>query len=160
MSDPNTDIVRELFVREVPEIVDGSIKIMAIARQPGYRSKIALKSTRDDIDSVAVCVGERGIRINKIVNALNNKLGETRTKNSQFEDVDIFPWNDDIKILIQNALQPFLIHTVAIDEECREATVTVFERKQPNDGMVNNIYDDAKIASEICGHAITVVYGK
>ena len=113
MSNLETDIVRELFVRAVPEIANGSVEIKAIAREAGYRSKVALQSKNSELDSVGICVGVRGIRIKKVVDALGG------------ERIDLVRWNEDLKALIRNALQPAEVEAVVLDQTQRRATVFV-----------------------------------
>lgn len=95
-SDPN--FLRALFEMEVPEIASGTVEIMAIAREAGSRSKVAVRSNADGVDPIGSCVGQRGSRINSITNELKTTRGE--------EKIDIIPWSDDIRTFLANAIRP------------------------------------------------------
>lgn len=104
-----------LFKQEVPEIYDGVIQVMAVARDPGSRAKIAVKSHDSSIDPVGSCVGIRGSRVQAVVNEL------------QGEKVDIIVWSEDIPTLVVNALAPAEIAKVVYDEELGKVDVIVPE---------------------------------
>lgn len=111
--------LKELFTIEIPEIADGIIEIMSVSREPGSRSKVAVKSNNPSIGAVGTCVGQMGGRIQSIIRELNN------------EKIDVLEWNDDPKVFIANALKPAKISHVIIDnEEEKTATVVV-----PNDQL-------------------------
>ena len=101
-ADPN--FVIKLFQVEVSEIGDGTIEIRGIAREPGFRTKLAVFSRDPKVDPVGACVGLRGQRVKNIVRELNN------------EKVDIFPWSPDIKTYVANALAPAKPKSIQIDE--------------------------------------------
>ena len=107
------ELVKELFAREVPEVGSDAVEIVAIAREPGHRTKLAVKSTQDGVDPVGSCVGQKGIRVQAVINELNG------------EKVDIIEFSKDIKEYIANALAPAEGLSVEIDEKKRKATVTV-----------------------------------
>ena len=116
VSHAHPEIVRELFELEVPEIEDGIVEIKSIAREAGYRTKIAVNSTDPEVDSVGACIGPRGSRIQTI-------LGELRN-----EKIDIVKYSDDPVTFIVNALAPARINSVDIladDENAKEALVVV-----------------------------------
>lgn len=116
VSHAHPEIVRELFELEVPEIEDGIVEIKSIAREAGYRTKIAVNSTDPEVDSVGACIGPRGSRIQTI-------LGELRN-----EKIDIVKYSDDAVTFIVNALAPARISSVDIladDENSKEALVVV-----------------------------------
>ena len=92
MTDDTTAIVRQLLAREVPEIASGDVEIKAVSRRIGYRWKVALRTRNETVDPIAACVGVRGSRIKKVVDAL------------QGERIDLVRWHDDIKTLIANSL--------------------------------------------------------
>lgn len=104
VSRSNPDFVKRLFEREVSEIHDGIVEIMSIARDPGNRTKIAVKSNEDRVDPVGACVGMRGMRVKNIMSELNN------------ERIDIIPFDDDIKQYAMNALQPAKVQSVTVKE--------------------------------------------
>lgn len=142
MLDPDVKIIRELFAREVPEVADGSIQIMAVARDPGLRSKAAIHAIVDGLDCVAACVGERGNRIKKVVEALDG------------EPIDLVRWNDDLKVLIANALQPAEIQAVVLDELQRRATV--FVRTDQHTLVLGRSGINQRLAGELCKYEIVV----
>lgn len=111
--------LKELFTIEIPEIADGIIEIMSVSREPGSRSKVAVKSNNPSIGAVGTCVGQMGGRIQSIIRELNN------------EKIDVLEWNEDPKVFIANALKPAKISHVIIDNEAdKTATVVV-----PNDQL-------------------------
>ena len=116
VSHAHAEIVRELFELEVPEIEDGIVEIKSIAREAGYRTKLAVHSNDPEIDSVGACIGPRGSRIQTIVGELKN------------EKIDIVRWSEDPVEYIVNALSPARIISVDIladDETSKEALVVV-----------------------------------
>lgn len=112
-ADPN--FVIKLFQLEVSEISDGTIEIKGIAREPGFRTKLAVYSRDDKVDPVGACVGLRGQRVKNIVRELNN------------EKVDIIKWDPNIKSYITNALNPAKLKAFEVDEVNRRVKVLVSE---------------------------------
>ena len=117
VSRANPDFVIKLFEREVAEIHDGIVKIMGIAREPGRRTKIAVRSEDPRIDPVGACVGIRGTRVRNITDELGN------------ERVDIVPYDTDLAKYAANALLPAKVQSVEIDEARHELMVTVNEEQ-------------------------------
>jgi len=113
LSRSNPDFVRRLFELEVSEINDHTVEIRGIAREPGFRSKIAVQSKDEKVDPVGACVGMRGIRVKNIVRELSG------------EKIDIVRWNEDIKSFVTNALAPAKITRMTLDEVARAVTVIV-----------------------------------
>ena len=113
VSHAHPEIVRELFELEVPEIEDGIVEIKSIAREAGYRTKIAVASNDPEVDSVGACIGPRGSRIQTIISELRN------------EKIDIVRYSDDPVEYIVNALSPARIISVDIIEDAKEAFVIV-----------------------------------
>jgi N utilization substance protein A len=113
LSRNHPDFVRCLFELEVSEISDGTMEIKGIAREAGYRSKVAVISHDDRVDPVGACVGMRGMRVKNIVRELSG------------EKIDIVRWSDDISTLITNALAPARLKHVEADEDTQTVTVTV-----------------------------------
>ncbi len=113
LSRSHPDFVRRLFELEVSEIADGTMEIKGIAREAGYRSKVAVISHDERVDPVGACVGIRGMRVKNIVRELNG------------EKIDIVRWSDDIKKLVTNSLAPAQLKSVDIDEPTHTVTVTV-----------------------------------
>jgi N utilization substance protein A len=106
-------LLRRLFELEVPEILNGTVEIKSIAREAGYRSKVAVAASQEGIDPVGCCVGLRGIRIQNIVNELNG------------EKIDVVMWHADKSVFITNALSPAQVISVTLNEEEETATVVV-----------------------------------
>jgi N utilization substance protein A len=106
-------LLKELFMLEVPEIEDGTVAIKSVAREAGFRSKIAVNSTNQDVDAVGACVGPNGQRVRAIVNELNG------------EKIDIVEWDEDIETFISNALSPAEVVEVKVAEEEEVAQVIV-----------------------------------
>jgi transcription termination/antitermination protein NusA len=113
VSQAHPAMVREIFELEVPEIEDGLVEIKHIAREGGFRTKVAVSSNDPSVDPQGACIGNRGSRIQAIVNELRN------------EKIDIIRWSDDLKEFIINALAPAKIMRVELDEENRRALVVV-----------------------------------
>ena len=107
------EVIRALFELEVPEIADGLVEITGVAREPGYRSKIAVVSHAAGVDPVGACVGPRGSRVRMVVSELKG------------EKIDIIPYNDEPGRFIAKALSPAHVREVFIDDEQRQATVVV-----------------------------------
>ena len=99
------ELVKELFAREVPEVGSGAVEIVAIAREAGHRTKLAVKSTQDGVDPVGSCVGQKGVRVQAVINELNG------------EKIDIVEYSDKIDEYIASALAPAENLSVTIDED-------------------------------------------
>ena len=115
LSRGNPDFIKRLFQVEVPEVAERIIEIKAMAREAGYRTKIAVSSIDSKVDAVGACVGVRGSRIRNIVDELNG------------EKIDIVRWNESSQILIQNALKPAEVVEISLCFELGRATVVVDE---------------------------------
>jgi transcription termination/antitermination protein NusA len=115
LSRTHPDFIRRLFELEVPEVAENIIEIRALAREAGYRTKIAVISNDDKVDAVGACVGVRGSRIKNIVDELGG------------EKIDIVRWNDSSQVLIANALMPAKVSEIALCFELGRATVVVSE---------------------------------
>ena len=113
LSRADTDFIRRLFEREVPEVGERTIELKALAREAGHRTKIAVSSIDSKVDAVGACVGVRGSRIKNIVDELGG------------EKIDIVRWNESSQILISNALKPAEVAEVALCFELGRATVVV-----------------------------------
>jgi N utilization substance protein A len=113
LSRTHPNLVKKLFELEVPEIYEGIVEMKSISRQPGERTKIAVWSKNEKVDSVGACVGMRGNRVKNIVNEL------------QGEKIDIVRYNEDTKEYIKNALSPAKISEIKIDKEKLKAEVIV-----------------------------------
>jgi len=113
LSRKDPDFVLKLFQLEVSEINDGTIEVKGIAREPGFRTKLAVHSRDDKVDPVGACVGLRGQRVKNIVRELNN------------EKIDIIPWDEDIETYVTNALSPAEIKRLAVDENRKRIHIFV-----------------------------------
>ena len=113
ISRSNADFVRKLFELEIPEIYEGVIELKSVSRDPGSRSKVAVYSPNENIDPVGSCVGQKGIRIQNIINELNG------------EKIDVIEWNADPSIYISAALLPAQVLAVDINDEEKFAQVIV-----------------------------------
>src|SRR5476649_725583 len=105
----------KLFSVEVSEINDGTIEIKGIAREPGFRTKMAVYSRDSKVDPVGACVGMRGQRVKNIVRELNN------------EKVDVIPWSSDIKVFVTKALEPAQLKSIELDEARKRVKILVAE---------------------------------
>src|SRR5918912_2128112 len=107
------ELIKTLFELEVPEIADSLVEIRGVAREPGYRSKIAVESHAQGVDPVGACVGPRGSRVRMVVSELRG------------EKIDIIPYNDEPARFLAKALSPARVREVFLDDDSREATVIV-----------------------------------
>jgi N utilization substance protein A len=105
--------LKSLFALEVPEINEGIVEIMAVAREPGHRSKIAVASNEPAVDPVGACVGPKGSRVRMVVNELRG------------EKIDVVPWSDESATFVANALQPAKVREVTVNPETQTALVIV-----------------------------------
>lgn len=118
LSRSHPDFVRALFKLEVTEIADGIVEVKGIAREPGYRTKIAVVSKDEKVDAVGACVGVRGIRVKNIVRELSG------------EKIDIVRWSDDIKTYVSNALSPAKLSKVWVDQHARNVIHVLADAEQ------------------------------
>jgi len=142
ISRSHRDYISALFRLEVPEVDDGTVQIMGVARDPGSRAKIAVFSRDRDIDPVGACVGVRGSRIQNIVQELHG------------ERIDIVIWNPDIITYARNALAPALVTRIVVDETENLLEVTV-----PDDQLTNAIGrkgQNVKLAAKLLGWKIDI----
>ncbi len=136
-------LVGRLFEQEIPEIADGVIEIRAMAREPGYRSKVAVSSTDQRVDSVGACVGVRGNRIKNIVDELAG------------ERIDIVRWSDDMQVLIPNALQPAEVEEVILCQMLGRAIVLV--REDQLSLAIGKRGQNVRLGSKLCGWDIEIM---
>jgi N utilization substance protein A len=118
LSRTHTDLVKRIFEIEVPEIYGKTVEIVRIVREPGYRTKIAVASSREDVDPVGACVGLRGVRIQAIVRELEG------------EKIDILKFDPDPRVLIKNALSPAEVSNVVILDEPRRQALAIVPEDQ------------------------------
>jgi transcription termination/antitermination protein NusA len=114
------DFVKTLFCLEVSEIADGIVEVMGVARDAGYRSKIAVRTLDDKVDPVGACVGLRGVRVRNIVRELNG------------EKIDIVRWSDDIKQYVAQALAPARLENIEIGEVGEDGRSTIHVTVRPD----------------------------
>ncbi len=135
-------LMKRLFEMEIPEIFNGSVEIMAIAREAGLRSKVAVRATQSGIDPVGSCVGLRGVRIQNIVNEL------------QGEKIDVIEWHNDAGVLIANALSPAQVLRVEIDAENETATAVVPDRQLSL--AIGKEGQNARLAAKLTGWKVDI----
>jgi transcription termination/antitermination protein NusA len=142
LSRRSEELIRELFELEVPEIADGLVVIRAVAREAGYRSKIAVESRVQGVDPVGACVGPRGSRVRMVVSELRG------------EKIDIIPWNDEPARFVAKALAPARVREVLVDDEDEQATVVV-----PDDQLslaIGREGQNARLAAKLTGWRIDI----
>lgn len=113
LSRSHPNLVKRLFELEVPEITEGDVEIVNVSREAGYRSKIAVKAIDENVDSVGACVGNKGVRVQGIVEELNG------------EKIDIIRYDEDPAKFITSALSPAQVTSVTVEEESKSAKVIV-----------------------------------
>ena len=142
LSRRDPELIRALFELEVPEVADALVEIRGVAREPGYRSKIAVESHMQGVDPVGACVGPRGSRVRMVVSELRG------------EKIDIIPWNTEPARFVAKALSPARVREVYIDDDTREATVIV-----PDDQLALAIGKEglnARLATRLTGWKIDI----
>src|SRR4051794_11185064 len=136
------ELIKQLFELEVPEIADGLVEIANVAREPGYRSKIAVVSHADGVDPVGACVGPRGSRVRMVVSELRG------------EKIDIIPYNDEPARFVAKALSPARVREVLVDDDAKQATVVV-----PDDQLslaIGREGQNARLAARLTGWRIDI----
>ena len=126
----------------MPEIADGLVEIVGVAREPGYRSKIAVISHADGVDPVGACVGPRGSRVRMVVSELRG------------EKIDIIPYNEEPARFVAKALSPARVREVLVDDETKEATVIV-----PDDQLslaIGREGQNARLAAKLTGWKVDI----
>lgn len=142
LSRTKPELVMKLFEQEVPEISDGIVQIVAIAREAGYKSKIAVLSNNADVDPVGACVGMKGSRVQMIVRELEN------------EKIDIVPYSNNPAIFIKNALNPAEIVQITIFEDTEPKTAEVVVKKESLSVAIGKLGLNARLASKLTGYKI------
>jgi N utilization substance protein A len=131
-----------LLELEVPELTDGTVEIVNIAREPGHRTKIAVISHDPNVDPKGACVGARGSRVRQVVNELRG------------EKVDVVQWRDDIGQFIAEALGPAKVKEVHIDEETKTADVVVSEHQLSL--AIGKEGQNARLAARLSGYKVDI----
>lgn len=142
VSRTHPNLIKRLLELEVPEILSGAVEVMAIAREPGQRSKVAVAARQEKVDPVGACVGVRGVRIQNIVTELSG------------EKIDVIEWSPDTRTFISNALSPAKPISVILNEDEKVARVIV-----PTDQMSQAIGKDgqnARLAYKLTGWRIDI----
>ncbi|WP_270331019.1 transcription termination factor NusA [Lapidilactobacillus dextrinicus] len=142
VSRTNPELVKRLFEQEIPEVYDGTVEIVSIAREAGDRSKVAVRSTNPNVDPVGTCVGPKGQRVQAIVNELNG------------ENMDIVKWEEDPADYIANALNPAQVIAVQFDEEQRECMVIVPDYQLSL--AIGKRGQNARLAAKLTGFKIDI----
>ena len=143
LSRTHPEFMARLFGQEVPEIYDGIVEVVAVARDPGSRAKIAVRSKDSSIDPVGACVGMRGSRVQAVVGEL------------QGEKIDIIPWSSDVATFIVNALAPAEVTKVVLDEESERIEVVV-----PDEQLslaIGRRGQNVRLASQLTGWDIDIM---
>src|SRR5436190_5262040 len=136
------ELIKALFELEVPEVADSLVEIVGVAREPGYRSKIAVISHADGVDPVGACVGPRGSRVRMVVSELRG------------EKIDIIPYNEEPARFVAKALSPARVREVLVDDETQEATVIV-----PDDQLslaIGREGQNARLAAKLTGWKVDI----
>jgi N utilization substance protein A len=138
----NPELIKKLFELEVPEVADKLVEIVNVAREPGYRSKIAVVSHADGVDPVGACVGPRGSRVRMVVSELRG------------EKIDIIPYNDEPARFVAKALSPARVREVLVDDDAKQATVVV-----PDDQLslaIGKEGQNARLAARLTGWRVDI----
>jgi transcription termination/antitermination protein NusA len=143
VSRKSPELIKKLFALEVPEIADELVEVVGVAREPGFRSKIAVISHADGVDPVGACVGPRGSRVRMVVSELRG------------EKIDIIPYNEEPARFVAKALSPARVREVLVDDEDRQATVIV-----PDDQLslaIGREGQNARLAAKLTGWRVDIV---
>ena len=143
VSRTHPELVRKLFETEVAEVKDGTVEIVAIAREAGSRTKMAVLSNDPDVDPVGACVGLNGMRVNNVVNELRG------------EKIDIVTWSDNPAVLIENALSPAKVISVIADDDEKTATVIVPDTQLSL--AIGKEGQNARLAARLTGFKIDIL---
>ncbi len=145
LSRTRPQLVQRLFEQEIPELSDGTIEIKSVSREPGYRSKVAVASTDNQVDPIAVCVGFRGSRIKAVREELAG------------EHIDVIRYSDDPLVLVPNALQPAAVEQVLLCDMIGRAIVLVQEDQLSL--AIGRRGQNVRLASKLCGWDIEIMTG-
>ncbi len=142
VSRTHPDLVKRLFENEVPEVHDGTVEIKSISREAGSRTKIAVYSTKEEVDPVGSCVGHNGSRVSIIVNELNG------------EKIDIIPWNENVAEFIAASLSPSKVVQVAVNKPEKSAKVIVPDYQLSL--AIGKEGQNARLAAKLTGYRIDI----
>lgn len=144
VSRTHRNMLRRLLELEVPEIFNGAVEIKAIAREAGFRSKVAVAAVQEGIDPVGSCVGMRGVRIRSVVNELNG------------EKIDVVEWSPDTAAFIANALSPAKVIEVKLQKDKRGKTATVVVPDDKLSLAIGRAGQNARLAAKLTGWRIDI----
>jgi N utilization substance protein A len=144
VSRTHRNMLRRLLELEVPEIFNGTVEIKAIAREAGYRSKVAVNALQEGVDPVGSCVGMRGVRIQSIVNELNG------------EKIDVVAWSPDTASLIANSLSPAKVLNVILDDDSSDKTATVVVPDKQLSLAIGKEGQNARLAAKLTNWRIDI----
>ena len=144
LSRTHRGLLRRLLEQEVPEIYNGAVEIKSIAREPGQRSKVAVAAMQPGVDPVGSCVGMRGVRIQAIVNELNN------------EKIDVVEWNPDPGQFIANALSPAKVTDVILDDTIENRTAIVVVPDRQLSLAIGKEGQNARLSARLTGWRIDI----
>lgn len=142
VSRADKNLVTKLFEREVPEVSSGAVEIVAIAREAGVRTKLAVKSTQEGVDPVGSCVGQRGVRVQEVIKELNN------------EKIDIIPHSDDFQLFLRGVLSPAESLQIDVDEDYKTIIITA-----PDEQLslaIGRGGQNVRLAAKLVGYQITI----
>ncbi|MGH9893070.1 MAG: transcription termination factor NusA, partial [bacterium] len=142
VSRSHPDLVRRLLELEVPELADGTVEIVAIAREPGHRTKIAVVSHDSNVDPKGACVGARGSRVRQVVNELRG------------EKVDVVQWRENTSQFIAEALGPAKVKEVKVDDEAKVAEVIVSDHQLSL--AIGKEGQNARLAARLSGYKVDI----
>jgi N utilization substance protein A len=144
LSRTHRNMLRRLLEQEIPEIFNGTVEIKSIAREPGYRSKVAVEARQPGVDPVGSCVGMRGTRIQNIVNELNG------------EKIDVVEWSADTAVFIANALSPAKVSDVILQENDEGKTAIVIVPDRQLSLAIGKEGQNARLAAKLTGWRIDI----
>lgn len=142
VSRADKDLVAKLFDREVPEVSSGAVEIVSLAREAGVRTKLSVRSTQEGVDPVGSCVGQRGVRVQKVIEELNN------------EKIDIIPFFEDPVLYLKGALAPAENLLIEVDQDKQVVIVTA-----PDDQLslaIGRGGQNVRLAAKLTGYKITI----
>lgn len=142
VSRADVNLVSKLFDREVPEVSSGAVEIVSIAREAGVRTKLAVRSVQEGVDPVGSCVGQRGVRVQKVIEELNN------------EKIDIIPFSEDEVTYLKGALAPAENLQINIDKENKLVTVTAADDQLSL--AIGKGGQNVRLAAKLSGYRITI----
>lgn len=142
LSRSHPEFVKQLMIQEIPEISDGTVVIESIVREPGYRTKVTVRSLDPKVDPVGACVGMRGVRIKNVVRRLNN------------EKIDVVPYSSELVEQLQNALAPVEIKKIRVNEEDKEISIVIEDEDFAT--VIGKKGQNARLTGKLVGYNLEV----